>query len=226
MLYRPTAELGSNPHLKVTGLIILYARILENNDKGALAYKAYNTGWEYLREVRKRGPLSEPELIRMIAIAAKLSVLSSDAKVEMKWMSWAVDECRKWKQSRSGEGPVALEAAGREHYEDVRLSLEPRPTKELGIPRDHWDMDTIMFYHCFPQPQWDVEANPSIVFFLMGRIHENQKHPESVSSFRPFSRPLNALTRPLVGRPCHTTSRHSTNPTHARRRAVKVGFFL
>ncbi|KAF4586911.1 hypothetical protein EYR40_010928 [Pleurotus pulmonarius] len=183
MLHRPTTELGSNPHLKVTGLIILYARILENNDKGALAYKAYNTAWEYLREVKKRGPLTEPELIRMMAIAAKLGVLSSDAKVEMKWMSWAVDECRKWKQSRSGEGPVALEAASREHYEDVRLSLEPRPSKELGFPRDHWDMDTIMFYHCFPQPQWDVEANPSIVFFLMGRIHERQKHPEQALAY-------------------------------------------
>lgn len=189
MLHRPVAELGSNPHLKVTGLIILYARILENNDKGALAYKAYNTAWEYMREVRKRGPLTEPELIRMIAIAAKLGVLSSDAKVEMKWMSWAVDECRKWKQGRSSEeSPVALEAADREHYEDVRLSLGSRPSTELGFPRDHWDMDTIMFYHCFPQPQWDVEANPRIVFFLMGRVHERQKHPESVSLFSHFLR--------------------------------------
>ncbi|KAF9495054.1 hypothetical protein BDN71DRAFT_916479 [Pleurotus eryngii] len=190
VLRRPVAELGSNPHLKVTGLLVLYARILENNDKGAFAYKVYNTAWEYLCEMRKRGPLTEPELIRMMAIAAKLGLLSDDAEVEMKWMSWAVDECRKWKQSRNDEGfddgsnsVAALEAANREYYGDVHLSPELRPSTQLGFPRDHWNMDTIMFYHYFPQPQWDVEANPRIVFFLMGRIHERQKHPAQALSY-------------------------------------------
>ncbi|KDQ31835.1 hypothetical protein PLEOSDRAFT_175420 [Pleurotus ostreatus PC15] len=189
VLHRPVAELGSNPHLKVTGLLILYARILENNDKGAFAYKVYNTAWEYLSEMRKRAPLTEPELIRMMAIAAKLGVLSDDAEVEMKWMSWAVDECRKWKQSRNDAGSddgsdsvAALAAANREYYEDVRLSPD-RPSTQLGFPRDHWNMDTIMFYHYFPQPQWDVESNPCIVFFLMGRIHERQKHPTQALSY-------------------------------------------
>ena len=110
----PLNTLGTDPLLKTTGIAILLAGVLEDDDKKEEAYKIYKEALWHLQSARLNLPppsadapqpdlggvenlklLTPPERMRAAALSHRLGHLASELKKpeeeEEKWLTWSVN---------------------------------------------------------------------------------------------------------------------------------------
>jgi hypothetical protein len=84
---------GSAPQLKITGILITLAEVLEANNKPELAYELLS---DYLEKLPPRDAWTGPERMRLVAMAFKLGEMantySQPPQEEEKWLVWSVTE--------------------------------------------------------------------------------------------------------------------------------------
>jgi len=89
---------GSAPHLKITGILIALAEVLESNDKPHLAYELMGDYLDKLpsREADAATQWSGPERMRLVAIAFKLAEMANTYSMpetdERGWLFWSFNE--------------------------------------------------------------------------------------------------------------------------------------
>lgn len=89
----PIEVFGSEPHLKLSGIAIALAGVLEDNNKPREAYELYARA---LDDLRKTQGLSGRERLRAVAVAYKLGEMADTyqqpAVEEERWLVYAVEE--------------------------------------------------------------------------------------------------------------------------------------
>ena len=90
----PLDQLSPEPHLKLSGIAVSLAGVLEDNSKPAEAYEVYVDALNNLR--KSSGTLSPKERLRAVAIAYKLGEMADTYQQpqedEEKWLVYAVEE--------------------------------------------------------------------------------------------------------------------------------------
>ncbi|KAJ4464927.1 hypothetical protein J3R30DRAFT_3317628 [Lentinula aciculospora] len=109
----PIDLLGSQPYLKLTGIALAFADVLELSNKHQRAYAVYLHAWELLQLDEAKPTLSGPERLRAVAIAAKLGELAKKLKrpktEEEKWLVWGVEELLRVVKGSSKDDPSGNE---------------------------------------------------------------------------------------------------------------------
>ena len=89
----PLELFGNDPYLKLSGIAIALAGVLEDNNKPREAYETYGAA---LAEVRDAQGTSGKERLRAVAIAHKLGEMAETyqqpAEEEERWLVYAVEE--------------------------------------------------------------------------------------------------------------------------------------
>ncbi|OBZ67454.1 TPR repeat-containing protein P27G11.02 [Grifola frondosa] len=89
----PLVRFSAEPHLKLSGIAIALAEVLEANDRPQPAYEVYSGALSQLQNVQG---LSGRERMRAVSIAAKLGemaeVYQQPPEEEERWLTWAVEE--------------------------------------------------------------------------------------------------------------------------------------
>ncbi|KAJ3715252.1 hypothetical protein DFJ43DRAFT_1102677 [Lentinula guzmanii] len=92
----PIDLLGSQPYLKLTGMAVALADVLELSNKKQNAYDVYVHALKLLQQDQVKATLTGPERLRAVAISSKLGELAKELKrsktEEEKWLVWAVEE--------------------------------------------------------------------------------------------------------------------------------------
>lgn len=98
----PVAVYGSDPYLKLTGILITLAEVMELNGKPHEAYELMGNYLENLAPLDEETTYNEwsgPERMRVAAMAHKLGLMaesySRPQKEEEKWLTWAVERTLK-----------------------------------------------------------------------------------------------------------------------------------
>ena len=98
----PIAVYGSDPHLKLTGILITLAEVMELNGKPHEAYELMGNYLDNLAPLDEEATYNEwsgAERMRLAAIAHKLGLMaetySRPQKEEEKWLTWAVERTLK-----------------------------------------------------------------------------------------------------------------------------------
>ncbi|KAG9221716.1 hypothetical protein CCMSSC00406_0005629 [Pleurotus cornucopiae] len=134
LLPLPTDALRGDPHLKVTGVAIALADLLESQGKTKEAYDTYADGFEYLRRVQLNSPLSGPETLRLISIAYKLGELAGQLKLtedEEKWLVVAVEQILKDAGRSAGKHGSLQQASS---TMDTQSSGSPEGLAGIDLP--------------------------------------------------------------------------------------------
>lgn len=103
---------GSEPHLKLSGIAISLANVLEDNHKDQAAYDVYTTTLNRLQEVDD--DRTGPEKLRTGAIAYKLGQMAETRKSVKEERQWYETACKELfaavgvEKQREGEQPVVL----------------------------------------------------------------------------------------------------------------------
>ncbi|GBE83883.1 hypothetical protein SCP_0509400 [Sparassis crispa] len=125
------SHFGTSPYLKLSGIAISLAEVLEAHERPQPAWDAYVDAIEQFTRLRKQGvPLSGPERMRAVAIASKLGEMAETYQLpledEEQWLSWAVSELMKILKEAQPERGADV---GGEEPADVPLMLA-----ELEMP--------------------------------------------------------------------------------------------
>ncbi|KAJ8503470.1 hypothetical protein ONZ45_g10824 [Pleurotus djamor] len=103
-----------DPHLKITGVAISLADLLETQGKSDVAYDIYSDAVTYLRRVGASTPLTGLESLRLISLSYKLGQLALVLKLpesdEERWLTAAVEEALK--ASKLPTNPASGEETG------------------------------------------------------------------------------------------------------------------
>src|SRR5271170_3689773 len=90
----PIETLAASPYLKLSGIGIAFAGVLEENDRPQLAYDVYVNVLKHLQ--KKRSTAAAEERMRIVAVAYKLGEMAEmyqqPPEEEEKWLSLAVEE--------------------------------------------------------------------------------------------------------------------------------------
>ena len=118
----PIAVYGSDPHLKLTGILITLAEVMELNGKPHEAYELmgeYLDNLTLLDEETTFKEWSGAERMRLAAMAHKLGLMAENysrpQKEQEKWLTWAVERTLKdirhaqESSDRSTSGPGATQ---------------------------------------------------------------------------------------------------------------------
>ncbi|KAK7045419.1 hypothetical protein VNI00_007672 [Paramarasmius palmivorus] len=102
----PISSLGSLPYLKLTGVAVSLADVLEIANKPEQAYEICVQALDILQSEDVKDQLGGQERLRGVAIAAKLGELAEElhkpAEEEEKWKVWAVEEVLRVVKAESG----------------------------------------------------------------------------------------------------------------------------
>ncbi|KAF9262498.1 hypothetical protein L218DRAFT_945333 [Marasmius fiardii PR-910] len=92
----PISSLGAQPYLKLTGIAVSLADVLDVANKPERAYDVCAEALGILRRDDVKGTLEGPERLRGVALASKLGELAEQLgkprEEEEKWKVWAVEE--------------------------------------------------------------------------------------------------------------------------------------
>ena len=98
----PIAVYGPDPHLKLTGILIALAEVMELNGKSHEAYELMGNYLDNLPPLDEEATYQEwsgAERMRLVAIAHKLGLMaeshSRPQKDQEKWLTWAVERTLK-----------------------------------------------------------------------------------------------------------------------------------
>ncbi|KAE9390603.1 hypothetical protein BT96DRAFT_1002119 [Gymnopus androsaceus JB14] len=88
----PIESLDTQPYLKITGIAVVLADVLENSNKLTRAYEVYIQALEILQKGEVNKTLTGPERLRAVAISSKLGELAQVLKLPKteaeKWLVW------------------------------------------------------------------------------------------------------------------------------------------
>ncbi|OSX60883.1 hypothetical protein POSPLADRAFT_1146055 [Postia placenta MAD-698-R-SB12] len=94
----PLSAFASEPYLKLSGIAIALASVLEAAERAEPAYEVYTDALSRLRAAQAAAPgtLSGPERMRAVALAMKLGEMAEAYQLpveeEERWLTWAVEE--------------------------------------------------------------------------------------------------------------------------------------
>ncbi|KAJ4467742.1 hypothetical protein C8J55DRAFT_438603 [Lentinula edodes] len=136
----PIELLGSQPYLKLTGMALAFADVLELSNKPQRAYEVYVYALELLQQDDVKARLTGPERLRAVAISSKLGELAKDLKKhkseEEKWLVWSVEELLRIVKSPSKDD--AGENVDYTHQGSFNLPLLALPSwiskTDIGAP--------------------------------------------------------------------------------------------
>ncbi|EPQ50123.1 hypothetical protein GLOTRDRAFT_82573 [Gloeophyllum trabeum ATCC 11539] len=136
----PLSAFAHEPYLKLSGISIALAEVLEANSKPAEAYATYSDALARLQkaiaysEQLKELVLTGPERLRGVALACKLGEMADayqqPAEEEERWLTWAVEELLRTLADLRQHRDVQLAAQREEKGKDVQLVLA-----DLDLPR-------------------------------------------------------------------------------------------
>jgi hypothetical protein len=106
----PLEAFGTEPHLKISGIAIVLASLLEQAKNHPEAYNVYAEALSYLQAVPS-SELSLDERMRIVAVASKLGEMAEgglpepneSVKAEEKWKVLAVEEVLRITQATKGD---------------------------------------------------------------------------------------------------------------------------
>ena len=95
----PADTFAPNPYLKISGIGIALAGVLEAHDRPKEAYQVYSDVLQILQRQLEAGRLGGEERMRAVAVACKLGEMAEEwqqpEEEEERWLSWAVGELLK-----------------------------------------------------------------------------------------------------------------------------------
>jgi len=137
----PLADFSPEPHLKLSGIAIALASVLEAADRPEPAYEVYSDALSRLRT--SPDALSGPERMRAVALASKLGemaeVFQLPVEEEERWLTWAVEELLRIVRDEGNKGRLVVEGAVRNDGNTpvmlAELEMPPWVTKtDVGAP--------------------------------------------------------------------------------------------
>ena len=127
----PLAAFSSEPHLKLSGIAISLAEVLESSNRPSEAYETYSTALAQLRAAQTR--LSGRERMRAVALAHKLGemaeVYQRGAEEAEGFLTFAVEEVLR--VIKDGQADIVVEGKGKEREEEGEASTM---LAELELP--------------------------------------------------------------------------------------------
>ncbi|KAG6865258.1 hypothetical protein C0991_004074 [Blastosporella zonata] len=135
----PIEVFKEEPHLKTSGIAVLFASVLEENGKPEKAYDTYLESLTKLQQAGAEGELSGPEKLRAIAISYKLGEMAAEmqrSEEEERHLVWAVEAILK---SIFRLGEQADHEPAPDHVPEIVSSLPRDPStrrmiSELSLP--------------------------------------------------------------------------------------------
>ena len=141
----PLSVFSPAPHLKLSGLAIALASVIEDDDRPQPAYEVYVDALARIQSAKE--PLTGRERLRAVALASKLGEMAETYQLpvaeEERWLTWAVEELLHIVRDEGGNRKLAVESTegkeGQEGQEEplmlAELDLPPWVTKtDLGAP--------------------------------------------------------------------------------------------
>ncbi|KAF5344033.1 hypothetical protein D9758_012877 [Tetrapyrgos nigripes] len=137
----PISSLGDMPYLKLTGIAVALADVLETSGKPARAYEICVDALLVMQRDGAKETLTGQEKLRAISIASKLGQLAQELQrpqeEEEKWLVFAVEEMLKLVKSE-GKGPGSNSAKDALEEGQVSLPLLVVPSwiskADMGAP--------------------------------------------------------------------------------------------
>ncbi|KAI0947767.1 hypothetical protein AcW1_009444 [Taiwanofungus camphoratus] len=127
----PLSELSPAPHLKLSGIAISLASVLEDSDKPEPAYGVYEHALTQLQAVPD-SELTSQERMRKVALAAKLGAMAEEFQLpleeEEKWLTCAVEELLRVVKDEGRQAGRGMEKTGQGEETPVMLA-------ELEMPK-------------------------------------------------------------------------------------------
>jgi hypothetical protein len=145
----PISVYGSNPHLKLTGILITLAEVMELNGKPHEAYELMGNYLDNLAPLDEEATYNQwsgAERMRLAAMAHKLGLMAENysrpQKEEEKWLTWAVERTLK----------------------DIKHAFESpdRSTPGLG---------TVQSLHELDLPDWVARSDLFVLLESLGEFH-------------------------------------------------------
>ena len=103
----PADTFASDPYLKISGIGIALAGVLEAHDRPKEAYHVYSDVLQILQRQLEAGRLGGEERMRAVAVACKLGEMAEEwqqpEEEEERWLTWAVGELLKVVRDNQGE---------------------------------------------------------------------------------------------------------------------------
>lgn len=139
----PIEVFKTQPHLKITGIAICLADVLENNNQPERAYDLYTEALLPVQEADSKGRLTGPEKMRAVALAYKLGEMAHDfhrpPDEEEKWLVEAVEMVLKiisHPSPNANDGQAHMEVGDRDsEVINAELELPPWATRtDLAAP--------------------------------------------------------------------------------------------
>lgn len=129
----PLSAFSDEPHLKLSGIAIALAEVLESSNRPSEAYETYSAALAQLRASQATGKLSGKERMRAVALAHKLGemaeVYQRGAEEAEEFLTFAVEEVLRI--IKDGQAGIEVEAKGKERAEEDEVGTM---LAELELP--------------------------------------------------------------------------------------------
>jgi len=133
----PISSLGDQPYLKLTGVAVAFADVLEISGKPARAYDVCVDALLAMQKDGAKEKLTGPEKLRAVSIGQKLGELSEELdrplEEQEKWLVWTVEEMLKLVKA---EGKGSSKEALAEEQVNLPLLVVPSwiSKADMGAP--------------------------------------------------------------------------------------------
>ena len=122
----PVSVFGTEPYLKLSGIAIVLAEVLESSNRPNESYETYSAALAQLRAAQEQAPLSGRERMRAVALAHKLGEMAEtqqrDPEEAEHFLTFAVEEVLRVLKDQAGKGKGKEE--GGEDGETVTMLAE------------------------------------------------------------------------------------------------------
>ena len=163
----PLSAFSDEPHLKLSGIAIALAEVLESSNRPSEAYEAYEAALAQLRASQATGKLSGKERMRAVALAHKLGemaeVYQRGAEEAEGFLTFAVEEVLR--VIKDGQANIEVEGKGKERAEEGEVSTM---LAELELP---W---------------WVSKVDVAAPLEALGRFYAQEGKPEYVHGHFPI----------------------------------------
>ena len=158
----PISAFSSEPYLKLSGIAIALAEVLEASNRPSEAYETYSTALAQLRASQATKKLSGRERMRAVALAHKLGemaeVYQRGPEEAEEFLTFAVEEVLR--VMKDGEAGIEVEGKGKERADEGEVGTM---LAELELP------------------QWVRKVDVAAPLEALGRFYAREDKPECVS---------------------------------------------
>ena len=163
----PLSAFSDEPHLKLSGIAIALAEVLESSNRLSEAYETYSAALAQLRASQATGKLSGKERMRAVALAHKLGemaeVYQRGAEEAEGFLTFAVEEVLR--VIKDGQANIEVEGKGKGRAEEGEVSTM---LAELELP---W---------------WVSKVDVAAPLEALGRFYAQEGKPEYVHGHFPI----------------------------------------